>query len=64
MYLKWKSSGRIKERGCTDGRKQRDFISRQEATPLTMSTEAVLITAMLDVSEGREVAGIDIPSAY
>ena len=53
MYLKRKSTGRIKGRGCADGRKQRKFITRLKATSPTVSTEAVLITATLDASEGR-----------
>ena len=64
MYLKWKSTGRIKGRGCADSRKQREYITRQEATSSTVSTEAVLMTAIFDASEGREVAIIDIPGAY
>ena len=32
MFLKCKQCGKIKGRGCADGRKQREFISREEAS--------------------------------
>ena len=64
MYLKRKNCGRIKGRGCADGRKQRNTINKHEATSPTVSTEAVLVTCMVDALKGREVAIIDIPGAY
>ena len=64
MYLKRKNCGRIKGRGCADGRKLRNTINKSEATSPTVSIEAVLVTCMVDALEGREVAVIDIPGAY
>ena len=55
MYFKEKSDGKIKGRGCADGRKQRRYISMSEAASPTVSVEAFLITSVIDASEGRDV---------
>ena len=64
MYLKKKSKGRIKGRGCADGRKQRQYVPKADATSPTVSTEVVFVSAVIDAHEGRDIAVIDIPGAY
>ena len=64
MFMKEKRDGTIKGRGCADGRKQRDKYSNSDTTSPTVSTEAVLITSVIDALEGRDVAVVDIPGAY
>ena len=64
MFLKRKRCGKIKGRGCADGRKQRAFIAKEDASSPTVATEAVFMTAILDAMERREVAVIDIPGAF
>lgn len=64
MFLKRKRCGKIKGRGCADGRKQRAYISREEASSPTVSTEAVFLTAIIDAMENREVAVVDVPGAF
>ena len=64
MYLKKKNCGRIKGRGCADGRRQRETTPKSSATSPTVSIEAVFMTAMIDASEGRDIAVVDIPGAY
>ena len=64
MFLKRKRCGKIKGRGCADGRKQRAFIAKEDASLPTVATEAVFMTAILDAMERREVAVIDIPGAF
>ena len=44
MFLKQKRCGTIKTRGCADGRKQRDKITKQESASPTVATESVFIT--------------------
>ena len=53
MYLKEKSDGRIKGRGCADGRKQREYIRKEDEASPTVSTEAVFITSVFDALENR-----------
>ena len=64
MFLKKKRTGQIKGRGCADGRKQRLYTKKEEASSPTVSIEALMISCMIDAEEGREVATIDIPGAF
>ena len=64
MFLKQKRCGKIKARGCADGRKQREFISKEEASSPTVSTHALMATCLIDAIEGRCVATADIPGAF
>jgi hypothetical protein len=64
MFLKEKRDGKIKGRTVAGGNKQRDFISKEDASSPTVATEAVLLTCIVDAEEGRDVAVIDIPNAF
>jgi len=64
MFLKRKRGGKIKGRGCTDGRKQRAYTAKEDAASPTMATEAVFLTAIIDAMEGQEVAVFDVPGAF
>ena len=64
MYLKKKRCGKIKGRGCADGRKQRNKNSKQEVSSPTVAIESVFLTSIVDAEEQREVAVVDIPGAY
>ena len=64
MFLKQKRSGKIKARGCADGRPQRAYIPQEDARAPTVSTEAVFMTAVIDAMENRTVAVVDIPEAF
>ena len=59
MFLKRKRCGKIKGRGCADGWKQRAYITKEESTAPTVSTEAVFLTAVIDAMEGRNVVVLD-----
>jgi Reverse transcriptase (RNA-dependent DNA polymerase) len=64
MFLKEKRCGRIKGRGCIDGRKQRLWKNKEDTTSPTVSIEALLLSCMIDARENRDVATIDIPVAF
>jgi hypothetical protein len=64
MFLKEKRTGEIKGRTVAGGNKQRDFISKEEATSPTVATESVLLTCIIDADEARDVAVINIPNAF
>jgi hypothetical protein len=64
MFLKRKRCGKIKGRGCADGRKQRAYTAREDAASPTVATESVFLTTMIDAMEGRDVAVIDVPGAF
>ena len=61
MFLKKKRCGRIKGRGCAGGRKQRVYISKEERSSPTVTTEGMILSCILDVMEGRYVVTVDIP---
>jgi hypothetical protein len=64
MYLKQKRCGRIKARGCADGRRQRLYKTKEETSSPTVTTEAVFLTSVIEAQERRRVMTIDIPGAF
>ena len=64
MFLKEKRGGSIKGRGVANKRKQQDKIEPNNATSLTFSAEAVMLTATINALEGIDVALLDITGAY
>jgi hypothetical protein len=63
MFLKEKQKRSIKGRSCADGRKQRKRSTKAEATSPTVSLDSVLITAMIDAFDNRDVTIVDAPGA-
>jgi hypothetical protein len=64
MFLKEKRDGSLKGRTVAGGNKQRDYISKEDASSPTIATEAVLLSCIIDAKEGRDVAVINIPNAF
>ena len=64
MFLKEKRDGKIKGRTVAGGNKQRDYISKEDASSPTVATESVLLSCIIDAEEERDVAVIDIPNAF
>ena len=64
MFLKMKRGGDIKGKGCADGRKQREYKSKDDTSSPTVSTEALVLSCMIYAMEGRDVATADIPGAF
>jgi hypothetical protein len=65
MFMKKKRCGKIKARGCADGRPQREYISRDELSSPTVSIIYALMTScLMDAIEGRKVATCDILGAF
>ena len=64
MFLTEKRSGEIKARGCADGSKQRDHITKEEAMAPTVSLEAIFLQSTIFAHEHRNVAKCDIPGAF
>ena len=64
MFLKRKRTGVVKGRGCADGRKQRAYTDKADATSPTIATEAVFLCAVIDAQERRQVTIVDVPGAF
>ena len=56
--------GKIKGRMCANGSTQRLRYEKDEATPPTVSTDAVLITSAIDAHEGRDIVVINSPEGF
>jgi hypothetical protein len=64
IFLKQKRDEKIKGRTVAGGNKQRDYISKEDASSPTVSTEAVLLSCIIGAEEGRDVTVVDIPNAF
>ena len=64
MFLKKKRCGTIKGHGCADGQKQWAYITKEESTSPTISTEAMFLTALINAWENHKVAVLDVPGAF
>jgi Reverse transcriptase (RNA-dependent DNA polymerase) len=64
MFLKEKRCGRIKGRGCADGRKQRVYKTKIETSSPTVSIESLMLSCMIDAMEAWDIATCDIPGAF
>jgi hypothetical protein len=64
MFEKRKRCGTIKGRGCADGRKQREYITKEEASSPTVAIESVMLSCCIEAQENRDVATVDIPGAF
>ena len=64
MFPKEKIDGAIKGRAVAGGNKQRDYISKEDASSPKVATEAVLLSCIIDAEEERYVAVIDTPNAF
>jgi Reverse transcriptase (RNA-dependent DNA polymerase) len=64
MFLKRKRCGKIKGRGCADGRKQRLYTAKEEASLPTVAIESIMLSCSIDAAENRDVATLDIPGAF
>ena len=66
MFITEKRDGRVKTRQCAVGSKQRTYegYNKADNASPTCSTDAVIITSVMDAHEGRDVATADMPGAY
>jgi hypothetical protein len=46
------------------GNKQRNYISKEDASSPTVSTESALLSCVIDAKEERDVAVVDVPNAF
>jgi hypothetical protein len=64
MFIGQKPTGETKARIVTGGKTQRGHVTKEESSSSTVSTEAVLLTLIVDAHKGRDVAVIDISNAF
>ena len=54
----------LKAQQVAGGNKQWGYIMKEDASSPTVSSEAVMLTCVVDANENREVAIVDIPNAF
>jgi hypothetical protein len=62
--IKEKRDGTIKGRSYADGRPQRALYTKEQSASPTVSTDALMISLMIDAKERRDVATTDVVGAY
>ena len=63
-FLKHKRDGKIKVLTVAGGNKQQIYITKEDSSSTTFSTESVILTSIVDAEENRDVTVIDIPNAF
>jgi hypothetical protein len=64
MLLTEKRDGTIKGRMVYNGKPTREWLSHEDSTSPTVSLESLIITAVIDAYEGRDVMTADVPNAF
>ena len=64
VFLKMKRCGKIKTRGCADGRPQRESITKLESSSPSVKPRALFLSCLVDVFESRKEVIVDIPGAF
>ena len=62
--FKEKRNGVLKSRTCADGRSQRNLYDKSEIASPTVSTDALMLTIIIEAFEARDVATADVVGAY
>jgi hypothetical protein len=63
LFSTEKRDGRIKGRTVYNGKPTRQWLEKDEAATPTASLESIMLTAIIDAKEGRDVMSSDIPNA-
>ena len=64
VHVAEKRDKSLKGRACADGCAQRKYIGQEQSSSPTVSTEALLLSCLIDAFEGRDVATVDLPGAF
>ena len=64
LFLEQKRDKSVKDRLVAGGNKQREYINKYDVGSPTCTTESIMLTAVIDAQEHRDVAIVDIPNAF
>ncbi len=64
IFVERKQDGSLKAQQVAGGNKQQGYITKEDASSPTVSSEAVMLTCVLNATEKRDVAVVDIPNAF
>ena len=63
MYLKEKRDGRIKGRGCADGRSQQKYTEKIDTSLPAASLATIMLKCMITAFKRRDFTAVDIPGS-
>ena len=64
MFLKRKQSRKMKRRGCSDGRPQRKYITKEQSSSPTVSLYALIGSCVMDALDNRKKITMDISGTF
>ncbi len=64
IFVERKRDGVLKAQQVAGGNKQQGYIMKEDARSPTVSSEAIMLTCIVDANENKEVAIVDIPNAF
>ena len=64
MFIGQKRTGETKARMVAGGNTQRGHVTKEESSSPTVSTEAILLTLIVNARKGRDVAVVDSPQVF
>jgi hypothetical protein len=64
MFLTEKKDGKVKGRMFYNDKPTREWLSKEDSSSPTASLEGILLTAVIDAKEGRDVMTADVPNAF
>ena len=64
MFLTEKRDGSVKGRMVYNGKPTREWLSREDAASPTAALESIMLTAVIDAKEERNIMTCDIPNAF
>ena len=64
IFVEQKRDGLIKARKVIGGNKQRDYVTKEDVSSPTVTSEAVMLSCVIDAQEDRDIAVGDIPNAF
>ena len=64
IFLVEKRDGSIKSRLCANGSKQRNWLTKEDSSSPMVTMESILLQAVIDAYECRDVFTADIPNAF
>ena len=64
MFLTEKRNGTIKGRMVYNGKPTREWLGREESSSPTAAAESIMLTAVIDAHEGRDVMTADVANGF
>ena len=62
--IKEKKCGKLKGRTCADGSTQRKYFTKEQKSSPTVSTDALMLSIIIDAYETRDVTTADVVGVY